>query len=161
LVTVIERPVPVTLMFGSGEVTHGAIGVTRSRCGCKTTDGWMNLDQVMAQLKQSGSEKMRELYKRHGAGDQQFGVNRSDLRKLAAQLKTNHELALELWQTGNIDAMLLATLLMRPTNLSQADIEKMIKACKFYQLVDWFVVNVVKAVSFKDKLSTKWSAAQR
>jgi 3-methyladenine DNA glycosylase AlkD len=80
---------------------------------------------------------------------------------LAAQLKTNHELALELWQTGNIDAMLLATLLMRPTNLSQADIEKMIKACKFYQLVDWFVVNVVKAVSFKDKLSTKWSAAQR
>jgi 3-methyladenine DNA glycosylase AlkD len=113
---------------------------------------------VMAQLEEWGSEKARELYKRHGAGDRQFGVNRSSLRNLAKQIKTNHELALELWGTENIDAMLLATLLMRPKNLSQSDIEEMIASCEFYQLVDWFVVNVVKAVPFKDKLRTEWSA---
>ena len=57
----------------------------------------MTLNQVMARLEKWGSEKGRGFNKRHGAGDQQFGVNRSDIRKLAAQIKTNHELALELW----------------------------------------------------------------
>jgi hypothetical protein len=54
----------------------------------------------MAQLEEWGSEKGRELNKRHGAGDQQFGVNRSDIRKLAAQIKTNHELALDSGERG-------------------------------------------------------------
>jgi 3-methyladenine DNA glycosylase AlkD len=50
--------------------------------------------------------------------------------------------------------MLLATLLMRPKNLSRSDVEKTIESYKYFQ----FVGNVVKAVSFKDKLRTKWSA---
>jgi 3-methyladenine DNA glycosylase AlkD len=120
----------------------------------------MTLNQVMAQLEKWGSDKLRELNKRQGAGDQQFGVNRSNIRKLAEQIKTNHELALELWRTGNIDAMLLATLLMAPKELSQSDIEKMIKSCTYFQLADWFVGNVVKATPFKDKLRTKWSASK-
>ena len=120
----------------------------------------MTLKQIMAQLEKWGSEKARDINKRHGAGDQQFGANRNNLRELAAQLKTNHELALELWRTGNIDAMLLATLLMAPEELSQSDIEKMIKSCTYFQLVDWFVGNVVKVTPFKDKLRTKWSASK-
>jgi len=119
----------------------------------------MTLDQVMAQLEAWGSEKARELYKRHGAGDRQFGVNRGDLRALAKRIKTNHDLALELWETENIDARLLATLLLRPKNLSRSDIEAMIASCDFYQLTDWLVVNVVKAAPFKNELCAEWSAS--
>lgn len=40
------------------------------------------------------------------------GVKRGDLRVLANRIKTNHELALSLWDTGNVDAHFLATLVI-------------------------------------------------
>ncbi len=55
---------------------------------------------------------------RRGAGDNQFGVLLGDIRKLAAQIKTDHALAIALWGTGNIDARLLAVLLIKAKNLS-------------------------------------------
>jgi 3-methyladenine DNA glycosylase AlkD len=41
-------------------------------------------------------------------GDNQFGVLLGDIRKLAAKITTSHQLAIALWDTGNIDAQLLA-----------------------------------------------------
>ena len=36
---------------------------------------------------------------------------------MAKKIKTNHELALELWDTGNIDARFLAILVIEPKSL--------------------------------------------
>ena len=73
----------------------------------------MTLKETLTQLEALGNEKMRTQNKNHGAGDNQFGVRRGDVRALAKELKTNHELALKLWKTGNIDARFLAILLGR------------------------------------------------
>jgi hypothetical protein len=74
----------------------------------------MTVDEIMDQLRALGSEKMRDLNVRNGAGENQFGVKLGDLRILAKNTKTNPELAAALWQTDSLDAMLLSTLLMRP-----------------------------------------------
>src|SRR5262245_24645922 len=42
-----------------------------------------------------------------GAGDNQFGVALGDIRTLAKKIKTDHALALALWNTGNVDAQFL------------------------------------------------------
>ena len=63
---------------------------------------------------------------RAGAGDNQFGVKRGDLRILANKIKTNHELALSLWKTGNIDAQFLATLLIKVSLLSADEMDRMV-----------------------------------
>jgi 3-methyladenine DNA glycosylase AlkD len=34
---------------------------------------------------------------------------------IAKKIKTDHELALKLWDTGNVEAQLLATLIIKPT----------------------------------------------
>jgi hypothetical protein len=68
----------------------------------------MTFEAVMAQLEAWGSEGVRRIYAKQGAGDRQFGVKMGDLRGLAKKLKTNHELGLRLWATGNVDAMVLA-----------------------------------------------------
>lgn len=78
----------------------------------------MTLKETLARLKSLGNEKVRAHNKKWGAGDNQFGVPHGDIRKLAATIKANHELAIALWETGNIDAQLLAILLMKPKNLS-------------------------------------------
>ena len=78
----------------------------------------MNLKETLAKLESLGDEKRRAFNIKNGAGKmKQFGVAMGDLRTLAKKIKTDHALALELWKTGNIDAQLLAILLMKPKSL--------------------------------------------
>ena len=74
----------------------------------------MTCTEIVTQLEALGDPKIRAVNLRYGAGESQFCVNLSKLRALAKQLKANHPLALELWATGNVEAMLLATLMMSP-----------------------------------------------
>jgi hypothetical protein len=77
------------------------------------------LAETLRELKAMGNEGTRAQNAKDspffgkGAGDNQFGVSRGDVRKLAAKIKTNHELALSLWNTGNIDAQFLAALIIK------------------------------------------------
>jgi len=91
----------------------------------------MNLKETLAKLESMGDEKRRGWNVKNGAGKmKQFGVAMGDLRALAKKIKTDHELALQLWKTGNIDAQLLAILLMKPKSLSAAELDKMVRAAR-------------------------------
>ena len=57
----------------------------------------MDLQSAMKQLKAWEHPKMRAVNAKHGAGDNQFGVNLGKLRGLAGKIKRDHNLALELW----------------------------------------------------------------
>ena len=74
----------------------------------------LTLEETLSQLESLGNEKMRAQNTRHGAGDNQFGVRRGEVRKLAKKIKTDQPLAMALWETGNIDARFLAILLIKP-----------------------------------------------
>ena len=120
----------------------------------------MDLQSVMKQLKAWEHPKMRAVNAKHGAGDNQFGVNLGKLRGLAGKIKRDHTLALELWKSGNIDAMNLATLIMDPKQLTQPEVEKLAKDLSYYTTTDWFVKNVIKALPFKGELCRKWAASK-
>jgi 3-methyladenine DNA glycosylase AlkD len=93
---------------------------------------------------------------KRGVGDNQFGVKLGDLRKLAATIKANHELALALWQTGNFDARLLAVLLMKPAQLTIADVNRLVRSATNSQLADWLNAYVVKEHPERDALRESW-----
>ena len=120
----------------------------------------MDLQSVMKQLKAWEHPKMRAVNAKHGAGENQFGVNLGKLRGLAGKIKRDHTLALELWKSGNIDAMNLATLIMDPKQLTQPEVEKLAKDLSYYTTTDWFVKNVIKALPFKGELCRKWAASK-
>jgi len=117
------------------------------------------LNETLAQLQSLGNEKTRALHQKNGAGDNLFGVPLGDIRKLAAKLKTNHELALALWETGNIDARLLAILLIKPNKLSSDEMDRMVRAADFAWLADWFNSYVVKHHPDKEALRQMWMNA--
>ena len=83
----------------------------------------MKLRDALAQLKALGNETVRARNAKHGAGDNQYGVQTGDIRKLAKTIKADHELGLELWATENIDAMLLAILLISPKKLTSKELD--------------------------------------
>src|SRR5690606_20330988 len=83
-------------------------------------------------------------------------VRMGDIRKVAAKVKTDHELGLALWATGNLEARLLALLIMKPKRLSRAELDAMVHAADFAQLADWLNAYVVKEHPDKDSLREEW-----
>lgn len=119
----------------------------------------MTLEEAMARLEALADPRVRTLEIRNGAGDDQFGVKLGDIRTLAKAIKTDHPLALQLWATGNLDARLLATLILKPKLLAAADLDSMVRENRVIQLADWLGAYVVKAHPEKEALRQQWMAS--
>ncbi len=116
----------------------------------------MTVQDLLAQLEPLGHEKVRAHNARYGAGSNQFGVKLGDLRTLAKQIKTNHPLAMELWQTGNFEARLLAILIMKPALLSADELEALVQSEKATQVADWLSAYLIKDHKQRDLLRERW-----
>ena len=120
----------------------------------------MELKDALAQLESLANPSVRARNTRNGAGDDQYGVQLGDIRKLAKKIKADHELGLELWATANIDARLLAILLISPKKLSSTELDRMVRSATFSQLADWLNAYVVKQHPDKEALRAKWMKAE-
>lgn len=116
----------------------------------------MTYDEVMAELKALRNESVYKQNAKRGAGDNQFGVTTGDIRKLAAKIKANSALAEELWKSGNVDAMMLATLLMKPKELTLADLDRLVASVSYSHVADYFSTNVVKLHADREALRERW-----
>jgi 3-methyladenine DNA glycosylase AlkD len=119
----------------------------------------MTVKEALKELKALGDEKVRKLNAKSGAGDNQFGVSLGDIRTLAKKIKTNHELALSLWDTGNVDAQFLATLLIQPKRLSAQELDRMVRSVSFVRVADWLISYVVRQHPDKEALRRDWMTA--
>ena len=99
----------------------------------------MTLSQVMKHLEQQGDEKVRLRYLRDGAGDDVFGVLLGKIRGLAETLGTNHDLGLELWETGNHEARILACIVLDPEALTEKEARALLEPLSNPTLVDELV----------------------
>ena len=68
-------------------------------------------------------------------------------------------MALALWETGNIDARLLAILLIKPKDLSADELDRMVRSVDFVQVADWLNAYVVKKHPDKETLRGRWMSA--
>jgi 3-methyladenine DNA glycosylase AlkD len=94
-----------------------------------------------------------------------------DLRKLAKDIKKNHELAIELWSTGEFFPRQLAILIMDKKFLSQEFIDKLDKDIRKHklqernQLIDWLMANQLskdkKTIALMESWENSPSALQR
>jgi len=64
--------------------------------------------KVMKELKANGTAQNIKVYGNHGVTGPAFGVSYAFLKKLHKRVGTDHDLALELWETGNHDARIFA-----------------------------------------------------
>lgn len=116
----------------------------------------MTLKEALKQLKALGNEKVRAQNAKAGAGDNQFGVSLGEIRTLAKTIRTNHALALSLWDSGNIDAQFLATLLIEPKKLSSEEMNRLVRSITFVRVADWFNSYVVANHPDKETLRQEW-----
>jgi 3-methyladenine DNA glycosylase AlkD len=120
----------------------------------------MTVKEILALLESKGDAARRKHNVKAGAPENQFGVKLGDLRAIAKKLKTDHELALELWDTGNVEAQLLATLLIKPKSLSAAEVDKLTRSTTCAQVAEWMNSYVVAEHPDKESLREKWMKAK-
>ena len=124
----------------------------------------MTLSETLKQLKALGDAKVRAQNAKGGpwgagAGDNQYGVALGDIRVLAKKIKTDHALALSLWDTGNVDAQFLAALLIEPKKLSADELDRMVRSVSFVRVADWLNSYVVAKHPDKETLREGWMTA--
>ncbi|MCW2134567.1 DNA alkylation repair protein [Arthrobacter sp. VKM Ac-2550] len=111
--------------------------------------------EVMAELAALEDPKMREANEKRG---DDHGVNLSKLRAVAKRLKTQQDLARELWATDNTAARLLALLICRPKAFEQDELDAMLRESRAPKVHDWLVNYVVKKSPHAEELRVKWTA---
>lgn len=116
----------------------------------------MTVNEILTQLQALGDEKVKAHNTKYGAPANQYGVKMGDIRTLAKKIKTNHELGLALWQTGNVEARLVAILVMKPKALSAQQLDDMVKSIDFSQVADWFNSYILKDHPEKETLREAW-----
>jgi len=108
----------------------------------------MNLKDVMQELEKLGSEQTVKVLKRHGARDPFFGVKIADMKKLVSKVKKAnkadgreglHKLALELYDTGNSDAMYMAAYMIDPERITRDELQNWVEKAYWYMLSDYTV----------------------
>ena len=57
-----------------------------------------------------------------------------------------------LWETGNVDAQFLATLLIQPKKLSAEKMDRMVRSITFVRVADWLIAYVVRQHPDKEAL---------
>ena len=113
------------------------------------------VDEVLAELAALEDPRAREVNQRHG---DDHGVNLARLRAIAKRLGTRHELARELWATGDTAARLLATLVCRPKEFGRDELDAMLRGARAPKAHDWLVNHVVKKGPHAEELRLLWLA---
>lgn len=111
--------------------------------------------ELMAELAKLEDPRAREVNERHG---DDHGVNLSKLRAIAKRLKTQQDLARELWATGDTAARLLALLVCRPKAFGRAELDAMLREARAAKVQDWLVNYVVKKGPHAEDLRVAWLA---
>lgn len=113
------------------------------------------VDSVLAELAALEDPGMRAVNERRG---DDHGVNLTRLRGVAKAIRTNHELARQLWATDDTAARLVALLVCSPRTFDADELDTMIREVRAPKVKDWLVNYVVKKSAHLEQLRPAWTA---
>ena len=119
----------------------------------------MSAKVILAELKKMGTAQNRKIYVRHGAHDPMFGVSYANLGKLTKRIKTDHSLAIALWDSGYHDAQVLAMKVADPAAAKAGEIDRWYRSLKSGLIANELGGFVAKT-KFAESRAIKWVAAK-
>ena len=92
----------------------------------------------------------------HGAREPFFGVRVQDLKKIVNKVKKDHELSLQLYESGNSDAMYLAGLIADENQITKAQLQEWAENAYWYMISEYTVAWVAAESPFGHELALEW-----
>ncbi|MBL4752738.1 MAG: DNA alkylation repair protein [Flavobacteriales bacterium] len=119
----------------------------------------MTADEVLKELKGYGNEGTKNIFIKHGAREPFYGVKVQDLKKIQKKVKVDHNLSLDLYATGNSDAMYLAGLIADEKAISKDDLNKWADEAYWYMLSEYTVPWIAAESHHGYELGLEWIAS--
>ncbi len=116
----------------------------------------MTAQEIVAELEALGNPQTKKMWMNHGAQEPCFGVKIEDMKKILRRVKGNHQLALDLYETGIADAMYFAGLLVDDSKMTEADLEKWLSGAKEGWVADYTVPWVAGSSPHARPISLRW-----
>jgi len=120
----------------------------------------VNAQSILKELRALGNENTAKTLKRHGAREPVYGVKIGDMQKIRRRIKTDHQLALELFDTGVYDAMYLAGLIADDKAMTKADLRRWGKQAYGASLSGATVPSVATGSKHGPALAAEWIASK-
>jgi 3-methyladenine DNA glycosylase AlkD len=120
------------------------------------------VSSILAELKSKGSESTRKTYARHGmVPDRVFGVSVADLKLIAKTIKGQQSLALELYDSGKMEAMYLAGIIADGSKMSEKQLQAWAEGAAGMQMIFEYTVPWVAVENpLGRKLALQWIASK-
>jgi len=116
----------------------------------------MTVKEVLTQLDRYSDERTKNTLMKHGAKEPFFGVKVADLKKILKKTKKNHELSLELYKTGNSDAMYLAGLMADENQITKEQLNDWVENAYWSYLSEYTVPWVAAETKYGFELGLEW-----
>lgn len=121
----------------------------------------MTATEIMKQLETFGNPSTKKTLMKHGAQEPIFGVKVADLKTILKKTKKNHELSLELYDTGNSDAMYLAGLMADETQITKKQLQQWVDKAYWSYLFEYAVPWIASETPHGYALGHKWIKSKK
>lgn len=118
----------------------------------------MQVNQVLKKLKSKARPDQLEDMAKYGMKEKKrLGVSVPDMRKIAKEAGKNHQLALGLWKTKIPEAMMVASMVDIPEEVTEKQMEDWVKDVNSWEVCDQTCMNLFEKVPFALKKIKEWS----
>jgi 3-methyladenine DNA glycosylase AlkD len=122
----------------------------------------MNAKEVLAELKEMGSANYKRLlFDNHGVKEPCFGVKIGDMKKIQKRIKKDYQLALDLYDTGNFDAMYLAGLIADDARMTKANLRRWVSKANAGAICGFTVPWVAAGSPHGRELALEWIESEK
>lgn len=113
--------------------------------------------EILAELKPLGRESYkRVLFKNYNVKEPCFGVAISELQKIRRRIKKDYQLALDLYDSGNYDAMYLAGLIADDARMTKTNLQRWADKAYACALPGTTVASVAAGSPHGWEMALKW-----
>ena len=116
----------------------------------------MTANDIVAEHKKLGNAQTKKTWMTHGAQEPCLGVKVEDMKKIQKRVKTDYQLALDLYDTGIADAMYLAGLIADDAKMTKKDLHKWVEGATWGMVAEFTVPWVASGGPHGREIALKW-----
>lgn len=122
----------------------------------------MQYEEILTKLKSLSNPKAIEGMARYGITPEiAYGVSIPNLRKIAKEIGTNHELAQQLWDSGIRETQILASMIDDPEMVTEEQMERWVKDFDYWEICDQCCQNLFGNTKFAYQKAVEWSTSDK
>jgi len=119
----------------------------------------MQYNDILKKLESLSNPKAIEGMAKYGITPEKiYGVSIPNLRRIAKEIGTDHELAQQLWASGIRETRILASMIDNPEIVTEEQMERWVKDFDYWEICDQCCQNLFEKTKFGYQKAIEWSS---